>query len=129
MASYTPPAAPAAPSISSAPAVSHTGGGGSHTVSHGSGSVSFGPENIGSGQQASGHGAVDPYFGHAGSTTYDPHKAWGVGGGADWEWDYAKKRGGKISNNKSLKFYSRPAGGSDNRGAKAVKDALRLARK
>jgi hypothetical protein len=69
----------------------------SHPVSHSSGSVSFGPESIGGGHHASGHGAVDPYFGHAGSTTYDPHKAWGVGGGADWEWDYAKKRGGSVT--------------------------------
>lgn len=125
MASYTPPAAPVAPSISHTPSVSHTGGGGSHTVSHGSGSVSFAPPASSGG----GSGTIDPYFGHAGSTHYDPRYGNGVGGGADWEWDYAKKRGGKISDKKDMKVYSRPAGGSHNRGAKAVKDALRLARK
>jgi hypothetical protein len=128
MASYTPPSAPVAPSISHTPSVSHTGGGGSHTVSHGSGSVSYGPvESYNTGYVvAPGVYSTDPsgrvynpitgrYYG-SDDYSYDPLRA-------------GSKRGGKISDKKDTKFYSRPAGGSDNRGAKAVKDALRLARK
>jgi len=128
MASYTPPAAPVAPSISHTPSVSHTGGGGSHTVSHGSGSLSYAPvESYNTGYVvAPGVYSTDPsgrvynpitgrYYG-SDDYSYDPLRA-------------GSKRGGKISDKKDTKFYSRPAGGSDNRGAKAVKDALRLARK
>jgi hypothetical protein len=75
--------------------VTHVGGG-SHPSSgdHGSFGVSYGDVGGGS-HHASGHGAVDPYFGHAGSSVYDPHKT-GIVASADWEYDYARKRGGRI---------------------------------
>jgi hypothetical protein len=127
-ASYSPPHSSGSVATGSAPAVSHTGGGGSHTVSHGSGSVSFGPvesSNVGY-VVAPGVYSTDPS-----GRVYNPITG-RYYGQDDFSYDQLRagsKRGGKISNNKSLKFYSRPAGGSDNRGAKAVKDALRLARK
>jgi hypothetical protein len=127
-ASYSPPHSSGHVATGSAPSVSHTGGGGSHTVSHGSGSVSYGPvESYNTGYVvAPGVYSTDPsgrvynpitgrYYG-SDDYSYDPLRA-------------GSKRGGKISDKKDTKFYSRPAGGSDNRGAKAVKDALRLARK
>jgi hypothetical protein len=75
--------------------VTHVGGG-SHTSTSSPGSFGVSYGDVGGGYHpASGHGAVDPYFGHAGSSVYDPHKT-GIVASADWEYDYARKRGGRI---------------------------------
>jgi len=88
--------------------VTHVGGG-SHTSTSDPGSFGVSYGDVGGGSHhASGHGAVDPYFGHAGQQHhsgipghvyghYDPHYAGGVGWAFDqMDWDRAK-RGGRIN--------------------------------
>jgi hypothetical protein len=52
-----------------------------------------GSGHIGGNHHTGGH---DPYFGHAGSSFYDPHKT-GIVASSDWEYDYAKKSGGRVN--------------------------------